>query len=240
MTTDTGVDRTFDRKVSYDDRSLGYGIRTLLGAVPARSYSWRYVQLDQGPDGACTGFSATMEAAARPKPVFGDPVRKEFAESDVASLNTVGRQVYREAQKIDEWPGESYEGSSVLAAAKVGRARGWWGEYRWALGPGAAAAADDVMRTVGRFGPVMMGSWWYAGMMDAGADGFLRVAGSRLGGHAYLLTAYNARRDAVWTPNSWGGQGQGWLTRADLTRLLGEDGEACVAVNRKLVVPTTA
>ncbi len=237
MTTDTYEDRTFDRVASFDERSLAYPVRLMLGEKPVRSYSWRHVQLDQGTEGACTGFSATMEAAARPKPVFGDPVRKDFSAEEVAMLNAEASRVYKQAQRVDEWPGENYEGSSVLAAAKVGKARGWWSEYRWALGPGASLAADDVMRAVGRFGPVMMGSWWWSGMMRADGEGFLRATGSRVGGHAYLLTRYNRKRDAVWTPNSWGGAGQGWISRMDLTRLLDEDGEGCVPVVRHLVVP---
>lgn len=231
MTATTGG-RTFDRVEHFDDRSLDFPIRALLGEKPARSYSWRHVQLDQGPEGACTGFSATMEAAARPKPVFGDPCKHSFTYVEKARLNSIGRAIYKRAQELDKWPGEDYEGSSVLAAAKAGREVGWWQEYRWALGPGADAAADDVMRTVGRFGPVMMGSWWWSGMMKADDSGFLHATGQRLGGHAYLLTRYNAKRNAVWTPNSWGGSGQGWLSRADLTTLLAEGGEGCVPVGR--------
>lgn len=175
-----------------------------------------------------------MEAAARPKPVFGDPCRQEFTGAELAAIDTAAREVYHEAQRIDEWPGEAYDGTSVIAGMKVGRARGWWEEYRWALGPGAEAAADDVIRTVTRYGPVVMGTWWRAGMMRADASGTLRATGSYLGGHAWLVTRYNARRDAIWTPNSWGGEGQGWITRADLTTLLAEDGEGCVPVARAM------
>lgn len=227
------MDRVFDRRASFDPRSLDYGIRTLLAAKPARSYSWRHVQLDQGSEGACVGFSVAMEAAARPKPVFGDPCKKSFTTADVLRLNKLASAVYHRAQEIDEWPGEDYEGTSVLAGMKAGREMGWWEQYRWALGPTAEAAADDVMRTVGRFGPVVMGTWWWSGMMAADADGFLHPTGRPLGGHAFLLTRYNAKRDAVWTPNSWGGWGQGWIKRADVVKLLAEDGEGSVPVGRK-------
>jgi len=60
------MDRTFDRAVRFDERSKEYPIRTLVAAKPLRSFTWRHLQLDQGTEGACTGFSATMEAAARP------------------------------------------------------------------------------------------------------------------------------------------------------------------------------
>lgn len=225
------TERTFDRIPQYDFRSKSWPIRTLLPDKPARSYTWRHVQLDQGSEGACTGFSATMEAAARPVPVWGDPVRNP-PHPDV--LNTVARHVYHRAKQLDEWEGESYEGSSVLAACKAGLERGWWSEYRWALGPGAEAAANDVILNLGYKGPVMMGSWWWAGMMEADSDGYLGTNGRPVGGHAYLLTAYSKKRDAVFTPNSWGGAGQGWIRREHLVALLDDQGEAAIPVVRRM------
>ena len=223
--------RVLDRVPRRDPASLAYPIRTLLPSKAPRSYTWRHVQLDQGAEGACTGFSATMEAAARPKPFFGDPL---YAPPSVSSLNSTARGAYARAKQIDEWDGEDYEGSSVLAAAKVGVERGWWREYRWALGPGPENAADDVIAALGYNGPVMMGTWWYESMWTSGKDGFLPVAGDTVGGHAWLLTSYNKPKDAVWTPNSWGGAGQGWIARAGLVKLLADQGEACVAVRRRL------
>lgn len=225
--------RTFDRLVSYDDKSLNFPIRTLVGDKPLRSYTWRHVQLDQGNEGACTGFSATMEAAARPAPYFGDPVWVNQAQRQ--QLNQTAMDTYHRARQLDEWPGEDYEGSSVLGATKAGMENKWWKEYRWALGPGAEAAAQDVILAIGWHGPVMMGSYWWNDMFEADAQGYLHPTGGIAGGHAWLLTGYSIKRDAVWTPNSWGGEGQGWIKRADLVALLENDGEACVPVvrNRK-------
>lgn len=224
------TERTFDRRIHFDERSLAFPLRSVLRGRKPRSYSWRYIQLDQGREGACTGFSATMEAAARPVPVFGDPIGQH---DPIPIINNIAYNLYKRAQKLDEWEGESYEGSSVLGAAKAGQEMRWWDEYRWALGPGAEAAAEDVILAIGYNGPVMVGSWWYDGMLDADSRGFLRAAGKKVGGHAYLLTRYSVKLDAVWTPNSWGGEGQGWISRSDLVSLLDDDGEACMAVNRR-------
>ena len=226
------TDRVFDRQVHYDKKSLNYPIRELLPDKKPRSFSWQHVQLDQGREGACTGFSATMEAAARPVPVFGSPYPYKYLNKSVEPLNQVAREIYHRAQQLDEWPGENYEGSSVLAAVKAGTERGWWKEYRWALGPGADAAAQDVIMSLGYKGPVMMGTYWYEGMYAPDANGYLNVTGNVVGGHAWLLTKYSKKLDAVWTPNSWGGHGQGWITRADLVKLLANDGEACIPVIR--------
>lgn len=227
------LDQRCDRIPLYDEQSEAYPIRPLFAAEDLReprSYSWAYTQLDQGREGACTGFSVTMEAAARPAPYFGDPVRQP---PDLASLDRIARDTYRRAQELDEWPGEEYEGSSVLAAMKAGQEQGWYDEYRWALGPGPEAAAQDVIMALGYFGPVVMGTYWFEDMYEpVGEEGFLDATGEPIGGHAYVLTRYSKRYDAVWTPNSWGGHGQGWIRRADLVKLLDMDGEACIPMKR--------
>lgn len=224
------TERVLDRLPFRDPRSLDYPVRALVGGKTPRAYTWRTVTTDQGAQGACVGHGVTQEAAARPKPAFGDPVRKP---PHVAHLNSVARDVYLAAQKIDPWQGESYEGTSVLAGVKIGQQRGWWSEYRWALGPGPEAAAQDVILSLGYAGPVIVGTVWRSGMWRPDRDGYLRATGTNEGGHCYLLTAYSRKRDAVWTGNSWGGAGAGWLTRADLVSLLADDGEAVVPVGRR-------
>lgn len=235
--------RTFDRLVHYDDRSLDYPIRTLRAVAdrPLRGYSYAYCQTDQGREGACAGHGATQEAAARPKPFFGDPV---YSPPDIDVLNRYAYEVYRDAQKIDPWAHRPHEGTTVLAAMKIGHSRGFWTEYRWALGPGAERAARDVLQALAWNGPVIMGSAWYEQMWEPDKEGFLHAAGEEYGGHCYLLTRVkyfgdrfgggrgNVRNWAVWTPNSWGGEGQGWLLFDDLVILLGNYGEAVTPVNR--------
>ena len=225
-------DARLDRLPQRDPRSLAYPVRALVAGRQPRSYTWRHYVTDQGAQGACVGHACTQEAAARPKPVFGDPVRNPAPQ---ATLEATARATYRRAQQLDPWPGEepTYSGTSVLAGVKAGVEQGWWGEYRWALGPGPEQAANDVILALGYAGPVIMGTVWRSGMWDADANGYLRATGPVEGGHAYLLVAYSKPRDAVWTPNSWGGAGQGWITRADLVSLLADDGEACIPTVRR-------
>lgn len=224
-------DRRLDRLIEFDERSKDYPVRAVVGGRKPRAYTWRGVTTDQGNQGACVGHAVTQEAAARPVTVFGDPLK---APPDISALNHLAYDVYRRAQRHDPWPGEepAYSGTSVLAGVKVGQEQGWWTTYRWALGPGADKAAQDVILSVGYAGPVIMGTAWHSGMWQADDDGFLHATGDVEGGHAYLLTSYSIKRDAVWTPNSWGGSGQGWISRADLTRLLAAGGEACVVTRR--------
>jgi hypothetical protein len=112
------TNRVFGRLVQFDERSRKFPIRTLLPDKPRRSYTWRvYTVLDQGAEGACTGFSVAHEAAARPKVVKN-------------ITNDIARQIYYRARELDEWPGEDYEGSSVLAAMKAGTEKGWYTVWR--------------------------------------------------------------------------------------------------------------
>ena len=245
------LDRRCDRIPQFDEQSLHYPVRALLkaeGIREPRSYSWAYFQLDQmhgvGRDmrgsGGCGGFGTTMEAAARPVPVFGDPARYSLDEDTIARQ---ARALYYRAQEIDPWEGGAapgvtpyMEGTSGLAAVKAAVERGWYAEYRWALGPGPEAAAHDVILSLGYFGPVMLGTNWYEDMYDAvpGASDelFLDVSGRAVGGHWWVATRYSKKLDAIWTPNSWGGQGAGWIRRGDLVKLLAEDGEACIPTRR--------
>lgn len=222
-------ERTFDRLPSTDPHNADFPMRAILPVMPARTRTWRYLQLDQGAEGACTGFSVTMEAAASPVPIFGDP---RWHRDATQAANDIARNVYHRARQLDEYPGEDYDGSSVLGAMKAGVERGWYTEYRWATGT-PEQKADDVITAIGYHGPVIFGANWRQGMDVPGSQWEMTYDGPIRGGHAFIASAYNRLRDAVFIPNSWGGQGQGWLRRAEIAKMLADQGEACVPVNRR-------
>lgn len=207
----------------FDIRSRGYPIRTLIGdALPLVSRMWSCEDfLDQGSEGACVGFSWTHDIAA--EPVVG------VVNTELAFL------IYYSAQKIDQWPGEDYDGTSVIAGAKVVHDLGWISEYRWAFG------LDDALAAVSHVGPVILGVNWYTGMWDTDDDGYLYVSGHVAGGHAILMVGIDLDRRAVrlhnsWGP-SWGDNGGAWLSFEDLGRLLEESGEACIPLVRVNPIP---
>lgn len=209
--------RILDRRVSFDERSRQYPIRELLTTTRPRSYTWSVgTWLDQGTEGACVGFAWAHERAAR-------PVARPATETDARAL-------YRHAQTLDEWPGENYDGTSVLAGAKASTARGWLTEYRWAFN------LNDALAAISRHGPCVLGIDWYTGMFDPDPDGFLHPDGPLAGGHAILAVGVNVNRRTVTLHNSWG---RGWgvdgkakLSWDDLGFLLSEQGECCVPVRR--------
>jgi hypothetical protein len=208
-------DPRLDRCVHFDERSRAFPIRALIPTTAKpRGYTWSCpIQLDQGSEGACTGFAVTQEAAARPVVVPG-------------LTNDDARTVYYRARQLDEWEGEDYDGSSVLAAIKAGKELGWYSEYRWAFG------LDDVILAIGYRGPVVLGVNWYTGMMQPDRDWYLRVTGIVEGGHAILANQVNVRDRWVGLRNSWGGACNGRITFDDLDRLLHEQGEAVIPTKR--------
>ena len=210
--------RTFDRRQEFDERSREYSIRTLLGDAPTlQTKVWDIdVWLDQGSEGACVGYSFAHEIAAEPVP--GD-VDGQYA-----------RHIYFEAQKVDQWPGEDYSGTSVLAGAKTVATLGWFDEYRWAF------SIDDALASLSNIGPAVFGTNWYEGMYDTDADGYIHRTGNLAGGHAILALGYDHEKQAVLLHNSWGPgwgeNGRAWLSVEDFTTLMYEFGEFCIPLVR--------
>lgn len=218
-------DRRLDRLISFDPRSKLHPITAILPAVAIRprSYQWRCKEfLDQGQEGACVGFGWSHELAARPVEV------KNVTNESAFTL-------YRLAQKLDDWPGENYEGTSVLAGAKAvqqlypGEMQG----YKWAF------SIEEVVATIGYFGPVVLGIHWYDKMFNPDEEGFIHVAGSLAGGHCILARGVNVKGKFITLHNSWGPtwgmQGECRISFDDLSVLLRQDGEACVPLGRRIL-----
>ena len=221
------ADSRLDRRVQFDERSRAFPVRA---AIPIRfqrrprGYTWSVSPcLDQGSEGACVGFAWAHELAARPAVNSVDAI---FARE----------QIYKAAQAIDEWPGESYEGTSVLAGAKVVKAAGYMTEYRWCF------SLEDLILAVGYAGPVVLGLNWYSGMMYPASNGFIRPDGQVEGGHAICCFGVSPKQRFFRLHNSWGpGWGQNGnclISFEALERLLHEAGEACVPIGRVRKKPT--
>lgn len=210
-------DRRLDRVPQFHPKSREFPIRALVPEV-LRSRTWQCsTWLDQGNEGACTGFSTTHEAASVPKAVKG------LTEADAQA-------VYRRARQLDDWPGEDYSGSSVLGAVKAGCERGWYSEFRWAF------SEEDLALAVANHGPAILGVNWFADMYDVDEKGFVHRSGELVGGHAILCRGISLTRQAYRLRNSWGKDwgvdGDCWVSREDMRALLADQGEACVPVVR--------
>lgn len=172
--------------------------------------------LDQGVEGACTGFglAATINLL----------YRQRDEESRVSA-----RMLYDLARRYDEWAGEDYDGSSCRGAIK-----GWKnsGVCTEALCPYEAngtfemtpAISEDArQRTLGayyRLRPIIsdfhaalnesgvvyasatVHSGWFNPKKDADGEAVMPMSDTPEGGHAFAIVGYNSK--GFWIQNSWG------------------------------------
>lgn len=213
-----------DRMPYKDPRSRDYPIRALLAApVRRKAVKWGYpanFPLDQGEEGACVGFGWCAELGSAPVMY--------------ATTNPYAFAYYQAARQEDRAMGNNWaEGASVLAGAKVAKRAGMINEYRWAFG------ANDVIDTLVSKGPVVLGVNWYESMYSTDENGLVSVWGDVVGGHCITAIGYDPHKSGIgpcilwlnsWGP-SYGTRGVGYLRVADLVRLLGEGGEACIATD---------
>lgn len=175
--------------------------------------------LDQGQEGACTGFGLAAVAHYLLR-----------ARHDEPDLNDVcPRMFYEMARRYDEWPGEAYEGSSARGAMKGWYHHGVCAEALWPYVPGATPGqgetltperlADALKRPLGAYfrvnhqdiiamhsalaevGVLYATAMVHQGWMDVKKDGMIPLAGETLGGHAFAIVAYDER--GFWIQNSW-------------------------------------
>lgn len=228
----TTTDPRLDRLVEFDPRSRNYAVSDVL-PEGFKSKTWKLTQrLDQGQDGACVGFGTTHRIAALPISFGG------------ANYN-YAMGLYHEAQKLDPWPGEDYEGTSVLAGAQAAQARGHFSAYHWCF------TIEDYMRALAHEGPVIVGSNWFNDMFDPDERGLLHPTGDVAGGHCWLLRGLTLNPGGVrkgvgpvfrmtnsWG-KSWGENGEAYITVEDFERYIMPNGEGCVPTEQRVRRATT-
>lgn len=114
-------DRTLDWRPHFDPRNMLHLVSQLDCFDQGKSYlrvmRRKSVFLDQGSEGACTGFGFDHTRALSPYPQRVD--------------NDSARRAYYGARTEDEWDGEDYEGSSVNGVMRWGRKAGLIKSWRW-------------------------------------------------------------------------------------------------------------
>jgi hypothetical protein len=219
------------RRFAPDDRDRRFSMQATVfphPALPPRPRQRPYnlgMTLDQGATSQCVGYSCRDKLASAPFMVHVDQGPSAF-------------EIYTGAQKVDEWPGEDYDGTSVRGGFKFLQQTGYLSSYVW------AASLEDCVRFLrDGYGTLVLGTNWYDRMFTPDEHGFVSLAGPIAGGHAYHCFWAVPEREEFWCKNSWG---PSWgielhkrpgcfkLRYADFARLLSEDGEAGAGLEIKV------
>ena len=225
--------RTFDWAPSFDPKSRNYAISEKIRSTPRRVDTiWDIGPiLDQGSEGACVGFGWTAQTLASP---FKSDLNKSKSLKSPREPEPFALHVYKEAQKVDKWPGEEYSGTSVLAGAKTMKTLGFVTAYAWAFN------VDDIVNSIIAKGPVVLGIPWHSGMYKA-PGGVLKVSGKKVGGHCIVAVGFKASsqkfggKSSIILQNSWGEdwgvEGLAEIEVSELEKLMSSGGEACIPLN---------
>lgn len=222
------------RKEQYDVHNRDFLVTGIISGKE-RSFTWPFLvnpYLDQGTVGCCVGAAVLNDLALRPAPV-------QKADNTPVTIKDAIEKIYWEAQKIDVFPGGEYpgapvksEGTSVLAGVKVAQKLGYYQSYYWAYD------AYNLALAVGTKGPAIIGVNWYEGMMQPDKDFYLKTTGQILGGHAVCVRGVNFKKRIFIIQNSWGknwgGDGCALLSFDAMDKLLDENGDAAIPINRNL------
>ena len=186
--------------------------------VPLSEYrEWEVPILDQGREGACTGFGLAT--------VANYLLRRRRVEPDQTPVSP--RMFYEMARRYDEWPGEDYSGSSARGAMKGWHKHGVCTDSTWPYDANNAGgrltparAADAMERPLGAYyrvnhkdlvcmhsalaevGIVYATARVHSGWQNPGAGGRIERNETIIGGHAFAIVAFD--RDGFWVQNSWG------------------------------------
>ncbi|MDB5320605.1 MAG: peptidase, partial [Phycisphaerales bacterium] len=186
--------------------------------IPLEDYQQRGVPiLDQGQEGACTGFGLAT--------VANYLLRGRKVRPDTGPVSP--RMFYEMARRYDEWPGEDYSGSSARGAMKGWHKHGVCAQEVWPYNPNDPAgsldntrAADANGRPLGAYyrvnhqdlicmhsalaevGVLYATAKVHDGWRSPDADGTIRRTENIIGGHAFAIVAFD--HDGFWIQNSWG------------------------------------
>ncbi len=193
--------------------------------------------LDQGDEGACTGFGL----GACINYLHWERWQRAGTQGPrPARVST--RMLYHMAKLYDEWPGEDYDGSSCRGAMKGWHHHGVCDEVLWPYrkrftDPKEGWQQDAAVRPLGAYYRVNKDSivdmqaaiqevhaisvsatvhegWW---LKKADSLPVIDASGAEAGGHAFALVGYNAEGFIVqnsWGPD-WGYRGFAILTYPD-------------------------
>lgn len=185
---------------------------------------------DMGAEGATVGFSVAYAMQSN--------IKTKLHKTETLSA----RGIYLSAKKHDEWPGEDYEGTSVLGGLKAAQSAGAYVEAQWPYAqqkPTAGALPSykvatferivgiEGLKTALRNGNVVVaGVNVTADWSEPEPDGriIIRTPLEVQGGHSVCIVGYDAKSANfkfanMWGTN-WGSKGFASIRDTDLEQIL--------------------
>jgi hypothetical protein len=206
--------------LDFRDRMYEPTLVEVPSTIPLERYLEHKVPvLDQGTEGACTGFGlATVAHYLLRK-------RQYYPDQNCVSP----RMFYEMARRYDEWPGEDYDGSSARGAMKGWHKHGVCAREEWCddaytdprdpgfdqirvqgglhrpLGSYFRVNHKDLIAmhaAISEVGVLYATAVVHEGWQHVGEDGVIELMPEPLGGHAFAIVAYD--HEGFWIQNSWG------------------------------------
>ncbi len=213
------AERSLDARpdtLDFRDKMYNTSLMEVPVEVPLENYfSYEVPVLDQGTEGACTGYGLATVAnyLLRRRKVYPDPTQVS------------AKMLYQMAKRYDEWAGENYSGSSARGAMKGWHKHGLCKRELWEHNSrvnyfNEARTSDAVKRPLGSYyrvnhkdvvamhsamaevGILYATANVHDGWSEVGGDGIIPFLQTGSGGHAFAIVAYDTR--GFWIQNSWG------------------------------------
>lgn len=205
-----------------DERDRAFRMAAVVPRRSPRDYRYwndRQWRGDQGMTSTCVAFSWLHW-------LHTGPVTQRVKGATPPIIKP--QELYHQAQTLDEWDGEGYDGTSVRAGAKALQARGFISAYHW------GESVEDVVYAVLEAGPVVMGTIWTEQMFKPDAKGYITVDGPEVGGHAWEASGVTRIKEEFIGLNSWGPRwgplgGRFKITFKEMEKLRARQWEACLA-----------
>ena len=202
--------------LDFRDRMFQATLLEVPMEIPLEDYKKHKVPiLDQGREGACTGYGLAT--------VANYLLRRRSFYPDKEAVSA--KMLYQLAKRYDEWPGARYSGSSARGAMKGWHKHGLCKEACWKNDSkvntfNKTRTADAVLRPLGAYyrvnhkdlvamhsamaevGILYATASVHEGWDEVRAHGVIPYPRKIPGGHAFGILAYN--NEGFWIQNSWG------------------------------------
>ncbi len=212
-----GENRILNVRPDAPDLRDRYYEPALISLAPELDHSNPEMVLDQGQEGACTGFGLAA-------------VINLLKHRRDEQVTVSARMLYEMARKHDEWPGEDYAGSSCRGAIKGWKNMGVCSEKIWPYStsnPGKLTIAkarearstilgayyrlranlNDYHTALNETGAIYVSATVHSGWNSPRRSGdkfaIIDQSTELTGGHAFAIVGYNELGFIV--QNSWGG-----------------------------------